>query len=253
MIRIRGDLASNVILKDVVENSDSGDIYYYSHAFSQGADPGIYSITVATRSNDGKFDSEPSDPIIYTVISYPDGGYRIPDGGIRYDRDPPVYAINDKMTLTWDAPDTTGVYPAPDFLYKWSIDRNIFCGTGSSRSATIILKSGAANVCSGEPTISLDPGTHSLYVQDRVSNCQDTGNIHREATWAPDFTVVQPVILPPVITKDGNSCTYSPNLSTCDDEIMTLHWCVDFSGSPYIPISAGNPGFVIRIRGDFSF
>ena len=161
--------------------------------FSQGADPGIYSITVAARSNDSKYESEQSDPMTYTAVSYPDGGYPIPRGSIRYDRDPPVYAINDTMTLTWDSPDTTGVYPAPNFSYNWYINEGEFsCGTGANRTTTIILKSGYVGVCSesGSRTISLNSGDYSLSVTSAVLNCQNTGAIHRENTWALDFTVI---------------------------------------------------------------
>jgi len=195
IINITGDSTNNFQLKDVVEDSDDGNIFFYKYNFGN-VEAGIYTITLTTYSpyNGGdKYLSDPSKATTYTVQHNPNPPYKIPDGGIYYDRNPPIYKTNDTMVLTWDPPpNSVGVYPDPskEIQYNWYIkldDGNSFsCGVGSRRSATITLKDGAAKSCNPS-TYSFTPGEYSLNVQTNMFYC----NPPKQTTYAPNFTVVE--------------------------------------------------------------
>ena len=98
-------------------------------------------ITTSSPYNGGdKYSSSPSQSTTYTVFQNPDPPYRIPDGGIYYDRDPPIYKTNDTMMVTWDPPsNSVEAYPDPtkSINYNWYIDGNAFsCGTGTATMRT---------------------------------------------------------------------------------------------------------------------
>nr|QBK85617.1 MAG: hypothetical protein LCMAC101_02120 [Marseillevirus LCMAC101] len=149
-------------------------------------------------------------------------GYPISTSSFKYDRDPPVYAVNDIMTLTWDAPDPGDVSPPPSFFYNYYIDSGetpfISCGTLKTNLA-ITLKSDEITSCSAnKATLNLPPGTYGMSVSSGVKECQ---NSHRKMSQAPNFTVVE--CLGPNDCSDGficdldnkcvNSSISSPDLS----------------------------------------
>ena len=204
-------------LYNEVEKSKDGDIYYYSHTLSKPFLPGYYSVTVKVKASfegGDKYFSDPSDATTYTIYSKPNEPYAIPDGGVHYDRYPPVYKTNDVMKITWDDPDTGDAYPTPSLYYNWYIqgDPNFSCGTGASQHTTITLKSETSNVCSNAraATISLSPGEYILFVRTGMHSCGD-----RHDTYAPNFTVVDCLV-------DGD-CEEG---SYCDTNSLTYGTCV---------------------------
>ncbi len=216
-IYITGDSVSSIKLNEVTDCNVDGNIYYYSYTFTDGADAGNYiiSITANTAYKGGdKYLSDRSKPTFYAVYQKHDQPYLIPEGTILYDRDPPVYTTNDVMKLSWDAPDTTGVYPTPYFSYNWRIDSNDFsCATTTSRQTTINLKSGATKSCS-PPTYSIATGSHSFLVEATdVSPCGSSDD--KGTTHAPNFIVVD-------CLQDGDC---SEGL-VCDTDGLTYGSCV---------------------------
>ena len=193
IINITGDSTNNFQLKGVVEDSDDGNIFFYKYNFGNVV-AGIYTITLTTDApyNGGdKQSSDPSKATKYTVYQYPDPPYKIPDGGIYYDRDPPIYKTNDTMVISWDPAPIGDAYPDPTNIinYNWYInvgDGHFSCGTGTHTSTTITLKDGANKSCS-PPTYSFDPGQYSLSIQTGMFDCYPPN----QTTYAPNFTVVE--------------------------------------------------------------
>ncbi len=181
---------------DEVENENVRDVYFYSYNFDKGADPGVYTITVQADSPYNGGDKQSSDPSVSTKFSIYQYDSTYSASNLRYDRDPPVYSVNDTVIVSWDPPVFTGDGPIPLFNYITDFGGNdLDCGTCRSTQATIKLVPGLdEKVCTcTDKQMSISPGTHPFSVRTGIDGCNGIPNERTSSSIVRspvDFTVV---------------------------------------------------------------
>ena len=230
LINVTGDANDDRELTDVVEDDNDRNIYHYSYAFGR-ADPGIYNIKVTTKLYDQLSEGSDSDSSLYTIYPY-SAGYHARN--LIYDRDLPVYSVNDTMTVSWDPPDTTDLYPVPIFNYTVYFDWGVYgsqgCGTCQKSHATFTLESGAAKICTcTERKVSMFPGDHTFSVKTGIAGCNEGTEWAHSLVQGPNFTVVDCLDnndcgdLFCDTSRDGGTCVGCVEDSQCSGEKV----CID--------------------------
>nr|QBK85613.1 MAG: hypothetical protein LCMAC101_02080 [Marseillevirus LCMAC101] len=221
---------------DITITTDADHVHYtYIYQANGNIPPGVY--TLHLNSFVSRKDKQTnSDVTNGDMVVYQDPVVDVKSITTDYDDFP----VGDDITVEWVPGGQS--FPQPSISYTVSltyINGNIVPNT--TRDSILGSSYTYPNY--------KDMGTYKALVQTQNVSCGFITN----GVYSEEFTVSEYDVPVPTVIKDNTSCTYVSNLSACDDEILTIRWCVDFADSPYNPTISGDPDFIINVEDVESF